>query len=372
MTSPTIVSPPPGRDWRQDDPADLGFVPTKLAEAVELAQSHEVPWSRDIAEQLAKGQFEPPPWNEILGPTSPRGGPQGVIARHGRIAATWGDPDRADMTFSVAKSYLAVLAGIAVMEGLIQDVDHPVADYVRDGGFAGAQNEAVTWRHLLQQTSEWSGTVWDKPDVVDHNRQLGAGADNSRKGTPRTLQAPGSFWEYNDVRVNRLSLALMEVFRRPLPDVLAEFIMAPLGCSGDWSWRGYRNAWHEIDGVRMQGVPGGSHWGGGIWIGARDQARLGQLILQRGRWGDRQLLPADWIAEMLTPCAQYDEYGFLWWLNTGRRRWPAASAEAHAAIGAGGNLVLVEPGHDLVVVARWLDDRAVNEVLAQIFDAIDD
>lgn len=372
MNESKALLPPPASNWQTDDPARLGFDATALANATDFAVAHEVAWSRDIGEQLAKGQFEPPPWNEILGPASPRGGPQGVIVRHDRIAATWGDPDRADMTFSIAKSYLAVLAGLAVADGLIRSIDDAVADYVDDGGFNDAHNAAVTWRQLLQQTSEWSGTVWDKPDVVDHHRQLGAGADNSRKGTPRALQVPGSCWEYNDVRVNRLSLALMQVFRRPLPEVLAERIMAPIGCSDDWAWRGYRNAWCDIDGRRMQGVPGGSHWGGGIWIGARDQARLGVLMLHDGVWGGRRLLPDGWVRELTTPCAINPEYGLLWWLNTGRARWPAASADACAAIGAGGNIILVEPAYDLVLVARWLDDAATAELIARVIAAIRD
>jgi len=353
-------------------PAAAGFDADRLQAAVGFAADHEIGWSRDIAAQLAQGQFEPPPWNEILGPTSDRGGPQGVIVRHGQLAATWGDPDRADMTFSVAKSYLAVLAGIAFADGLIADPRDRVGDRITDGGFDSEQNRATTWEHLLQQTSEWDGTVWSKPDQVDRYRQLGPQADNSRKGEARPLAPPGRYWEYNDVRVNRLSLSLMQLFRRPLPDVLAERIMLPLGASDDWAWRGYDNAWEEIDGRRLQGVPGGSHWGGGLWIGARDQARLGQLILQKGRWGGRELLPAAWCARMLSPCAINPEYGYLWWLNSGRQRWPAASDRAAAAIGAGGNIILVDPAHDLVVAARWLDDGATATFVGMVIDAIAD
>ena len=86
------------------DPASLGFSPSRLAEAVAFAQDNEINWSRNIDDQLGNGEFEPPPWNEVLGPTMPRGGPAGLILRHGKVAATWGDIARADMTFSVAKS----------------------------------------------------------------------------------------------------------------------------------------------------------------------------------------------------------------------------------------------------------------------------
>ena len=357
---------------RQDpDPASAGFSPRQLAAAVSFAQSHEINWSRNIDDQLGNGEFEPPPWNEVLGPTTPRGGPAGLILRHGRVAATWGDVARADMTFSVAKSYLAILTGIALGDGLIGDVHEPVAKTSPDDHFTSAQNHDITWHHLLQQTSEWEGTLWGKPDLIDRYRQLGPGADNSRKGQHRDLGRPGSHWEYNDVRVNRLSLSLLQLFRRPLAEVLAERIMTPIGASDEWSWNAYRNAFPTIDGVEMPSVPGGSHWGGGLWIGARDQALLGQLILQRGVWDGAQLLPEAWIEAMAIPCAINSEYGYLWWLNTGRARYPSASDGALAAVGAGGNTILVEPEHDLVLVARWLDDAALAPLIAQTIAAIE-
>ena len=124
------------------------------------------------------------------------------------------------MTFSASKSYLATLAGLALDQGLIRDLDDPVREYVDDGGFDPPHNSKITWRHLLQQTSEWSGTLWGKPDQVDHNRGVGATQANfAAKGTRRDLQEPGTYWEYNDVRVNRLSLALLRIWKRWLPGV---------------------------------------------------------------------------------------------------------------------------------------------------------
>ena len=293
-----------------------------------------------------------------------------MIMRHGRVAAIWGDERRADMTFSVAKSYLAILTGLALADGLINDVNDRVADTSLDDHFTSAQNRDITWLHLLQQTSEWEGALFSKPDLIDRNRQLGAEPDNSRKGQHRELGAPGSHWEYNDVRVNRLSLSLLHLFRRPLADVLRERIMDPIGASNDWSWNAYRNAVVTIDGVEMPSVPGGSHWGGGLWIGALDQAKLGQLILQRGAWNGQQLLSEAWVAAMLTPCAINPEYGYMWWLNTDRARYPSASASTVAAVGAGGNTILVEPAHDLVLVARWLKGAALDPLIAQTIAAI--
>lgn len=359
--------------------ADLEFPPDNEAWAEPLAPAgpwadvaafaadNEIAWSRDVGEQLAAGTFEPPPWNEILGPTHVRGGPAGVVLHQGRRVAEWGDAARPDMTFSVAKSYLAVLAGIAHGDGLIADVDLPVAETALDEDFASAHNRAITWRHLLQQTSEWEGTLWDKPDLVDRNRSLDG--DNSRKGQHRDLQPPGSYWEYNDVRVNRLSLSLMQRFRRPLPEVLAERVMAPIGASATWGWHGYRNSTIEIDGKAMTSVPGGSHWGGGLWICARDQARLGLMVLRGGQWNGRRILSEAWVRGMLSPCAIKPDYGYLWWLNTDRARYPAASERAYAAVGAGGNLIFCEPDRDLVLVARWCAPEATNDLIARAIAA---
>ena len=342
----------------------------RFAEAAAFAEAHEIPWSRDLGQEIGDGRFEPPPWNQVLGPLWPRGGPAGLVLCGGRLAAEWGDGMRADLTFSVAKSYLAVLAGVALSDGLIRDIDDRVRPYALDDGYDSPQNRAITWRHLLQQTSEWEGALWGKPDLIDRNRAVGGG-DNSRKGQHRDLEAPGAYWEYNDVRVNRLSLSLLQLFRRPLEDVLRDRVMTPLGCSDNWAWHAYDNARFEIGGVHMPSVPGGTHWGGGLRISARDQAQLGLLILGGGTWRGREIMPRSYVDELTAPCPIKPDYGFLWWLNSGRELFPAAPETSYFAIGAGGNTLWVEPAHDLVVVARWLDDGHANDFMARIMAAID-
>ena len=347
----------------------MGLNPECIRQGVRLAEESEIEWSRDLVAELSRGRFEPPPWNALIGPLEPRGGPNGLVLRRGHIVAEWGDTARADMTFSVAKSYLAILAGIAIDAGLIKDVHDIAGDYALDDGFAGAHNRAITWHHLLQQTSEWEGTLWDKPDLVDRNRQVGADSDNSKKGQHRDLHAPGTYWEYNDVRVNRLSLSLMQVFRRSLPDVLRERIMDPIGANRSWRWHGYHNSTVSIDDNELVSVPGGSHWGGGLSISTRDHARVGHLIASGGSWAGRQLLSGRWIERMSNPCAIRPDYGYLWWLNTNRSRFPDAPEAGLFAYGAGGNYIWIDRPRDLVVVARWMSDAAVNEFLYLITQA---
>jgi CubicO group peptidase (beta-lactamase class C family) len=358
-----VVPPVHPSDWETRlDP--------QLAAAARHAAESETPWSRDLAVEIPRQFEEEPPWNAVLGPVQPRGAPNGLILRDGLIVAEWGNTLQVDQTFSVAKSYLSILTGLAVDRGLIRDVHEPVARTVDDGGFDGPHNGKITWHHLLQQTSEWEGTLWDKPDLVDRHRRLDGKPGPAEKGTHRDLAEPGGFWEYNDVRVNRLSLALLRVWKRPLPDVFRELVMEPIGASADWRWRGYRNSTVTVEGREVESVAGGSHWGGGVFIHARDQARIGLMMLRGGVWGDRRILSEDWIARCRIPCPLNTGYGYLWWLNTDRQRYPSATASGYCASGAGGNLTWVDPEHDLVAVLRWTDPAAIDKFMALVTAAI--
>jgi len=363
------VPPPHGGDWRHALAGETGLDPAVVAEAAAYAAAHETPWSRDVEAELIKSFSEPPPWNEIIGPVGPRGGPNGIILHKGMIVAEWGDTARADMSFSIVKCYMSLVAGLAVERGLIPDIDAPVGKRVDHRGFASPHNAKVTWRQLLNHTSEWEGTLWDKPDLIDRNRDLGNEA-SANKGKPRTLNEPGTYWEYNDIRVNRLALSLLRRFRRPLPEVFRESIAAPIGCSDTWVWHGYRNSYVEIDGKRMQSVAGGGHWGGGLFMQARDHARIGLLMLRNGRWDDRQLVPQSWIAQSIEPTKLNPHYGFMWALNTGRKTYPSAPAEAYGASGSGGNLVWIDPVNDLVAVLCWTDPKATDGVFARLAKSV--
>ena len=273
----------------ESDPADLGFDPTKLEAAIAFHHAHETDWPTSM--YTPSGEYigtaaigDRPEFAAVIGPVKPRGGPNGIILRHGQLVAEWGDTSRPDMTFSIAKSYIALLAGLAVADGLIADLDAPVAPDVPGPWFESPHNAQITWRHLLQQTSEWQGTLWGKPDTADHNRSVGGSAERqtAAKGEARELARPGSFYEYNDVRVNLLAACLTARFGRPLPDILRARIMDPIGASDTWEWHGYDDAILDPGRRALHCVSGGGHWGGGQFIGSRDHARLGQL--RSARW----------------------------------------------------------------------------------------
>jgi CubicO group peptidase (beta-lactamase class C family) len=298
----------------------------------------------------------------------------GTVVLDGKTLTSWGEPDRPDLTFSIAKTYLALLAGVAHDSGLLPDVDEPVRVRVPGIGFDEGRNAQVTWAHLLQQTSEWEGEVLGVPDQADRYRTLSfqGGVAAGRKGDPRPLQTPGTFWEYNDVRINQLSLALLHLYGRPLPEVFREEIMQPIGASDNWRWVGYDNAWIDLNGRRVQSVPGGTHWGGGISIGSHDQASIGQMMLDDGKTYDRQVISAEWIERMRTPCAIAPFYGYLIWLNHERRIFSSAPASSYFAIGAGGNFTWIDPERRMVLVVRWIDADHADAFFGRVLEALDE
>src|SRR5271169_6999001 len=136
--------------WATATAAEAEVDTEAVAAAARHAAERETPWARDLAVMVTSDFQESPPWNETLGPVRPRGGPNGLLLRGGDIVAEWGDTNRADMTFSVAKSYLSILAGLAWDRGLFADPHEKVCRTVDDGGFDPPHNDAIAWRHLLQ------------------------------------------------------------------------------------------------------------------------------------------------------------------------------------------------------------------------------
>ena len=352
--------------WERRDPAQVALDSKRLDDAIAFAKASETKQPRDLALNHTQGMGREPHGNAV-GPFQPRGDMTGVIVRHGYLVAEWGEPQRVDMTFSVTKSFLSTVVGLAHDRGLIPDLHKPVQHYVTTGEFDSPHNRQITWDHLLRQTSDWEGTLWDKPDWADRPPAKQPLSEIMRR--PRSQ--PGSAYKYNDVRVNLLALAALHLWRRPLPQVLREMVMDPIGASNTWRWHGYDNSWVNVDGVMVQSVSGGGHWGGGMFISARDQARFGLLTLRRGRWKDRQILSENWVRMALTPTPAEPGYGFMnWFLNTGRRRFPAAAEGSFAHLGAGENMIYVDPDNDLVVVARWIQGTAMPEFIRKVLASV--
>jgi CubicO group peptidase (beta-lactamase class C family) len=353
----------PDADWQIKKPEELKMNKVLLDSAVSVALKSENKVERDLRIAIMKCYSREPGY-KIIGPMKERGGPAGLVIRNGYIVAQWGDVNRVDMTFSVTKSYLSTVAGLAVDNGLIKNVNDKVGQYVWDEKFEGVHNSKVTWDHLLTQSSDWSGSLFGLYDWADRPPKEGSIDDWKN----RTLLEPGTNYEYNDVRVNLLSYSLLQVWRKPLPVVLKEKIMDPIGASTTWRWFGYENSFVTLDGLTIQSVSGGGHHGGGIFINTLDHARFGLLFLRNGKWKNQQLISEKWITAAIQPSTANKNYGYLWWLNA-EQEWKGISPKVFYANGFGGNYIIIDKEHDLVVVTRWMDDSKIADVLRLIIQA---
>lgn len=356
----------PSQDtWESKAPREAGFNENKLREAVDFAEANEYSGPKDLRLAILKG-FEREPYHDVQGPTKRRGGPAGMIIKGGYIVAQWGDIDRVDMTFSVTKSYLSTTVGLAYDDGLIKSMDDKVGKYVWDETFEGEHNSKISWEHLLQQTSDWSGAFYGLYDWTDRPLREHK-LDDMRY---RELKEPGTSYKYNDVRVNVLAYSVLNVWRKPLPQVIKERVMDPIGASTTWRWYGYDNTWTVIDGINMQSVSGGGHHGGGLFISAQDHARFGLLFARKGKWGDQQLISEKWIKMIQKPAAAYESYGYMWWLNKGPRNWDGLPDHLYYAAGFGGNFIVVDEKEDVVIVTRWLEPSKIGEMVKLVYDAL--
>jgi CubicO group peptidase (beta-lactamase class C family) len=399
---------PSASSWEKRTPAQVGLLQSSVDSAVKLAIAAESTTPEDLLENHVASSFGREPHSEAVGPFAVRSGASGLIIRRGYIVAEWGEVDRPENTYSVTKSFVSTTVGLAYDRKMIRDLKDPVRLYVppvvalkgTPGAsaplatvppnamgtatpaaapkagvaydtfemlepFVSEHNRKITWDHMLRQTSDWQGTLWGKPDWADRPR------GDLEQYKARMRNEPGTVYAYNDVRVNALALASLMVWRRPLPQVLREYVMDPIGASNTWRWYGYDNSWIVLDGELVQSMSGGAHWGGGMIISARDMARFGYLTLRKGKWGDRQILSEEWIRMATTPGVNAG-YGFMnYFLNSGRRAMPSAPEVSFQHRGAGNNIIYVDPVNDLVVVARWINNvRSMDGVIRQLLVGI--
>jgi CubicO group peptidase (beta-lactamase class C family) len=379
---------PPAGSWERHDARAAGLDDAALKAAVEFAAASESKTPRDLLEAHYR-TFGREPFGEPVGPFADRGPTTGLIVKDGYIVAAWGEPDRVDMTFSVTKSFLSAVVGVAFDGRLIRSLQDrasgyaapitvydPLQRYDSPGAlgrpqfldlFATPHNRTITWEHLLRQTSDWEGSLWGKPDWADRPDR-----DPSTWLT-RARSASGTVYEYNDVRVNVMALAALNVLRRPLPEVLKKHVMDEIGASQTWRWHGYENSFVLLDGQVMQSVSGGGHWGGGMFINAYDMARFGLLTARSDKWGAKQVLSAEFVRQATTPTAAHPTYGFMnWHLNTERKLYPSAPEGIVSHLGNGTNMIYADPANDLVIVARWIENGKIDEFLAKVYAALAD
>jgi hypothetical protein len=376
---------PPANNWERKTPTSLNIDSSLMHQAIQYALTHETKFPKNLMLSQAM-QFGKEPFSDPIGPMASRGPAAGIIVYKGFIIAEWGNLDAVEMVNSVTKSMLSTVVGLAVEKGLIRSINDKVYPYLPPIELANTpitsdlnpitqtsfiypfdteHNKKINWNHLLRQTSDWEGVLWGKPDWADRP------SDKSDEWTTRKRFEPGTLYKYNDTRVNALALAATTVWRKPLPEVLREQVMQPIGASNTWAWTGYKNAWIVLDGKMIQSVSGGGHFGGGLFINAYDMARFGLLTLRKGNWNGKQIIPEDWINQSLMPTTANTGYGFMnYFLNTDKKMYPSAPVTAYAHIGNGTNAIYVDKENDIVAVIKWMDDKSVDGFLKLVLTAL--
>ena len=360
----------PSEKWETKSPSEFGYNEKKINQAIDFVIKNQNPGNKDLRVEILKG-FSSEPYHSILGPTKKRGETNGLIIKDGYIIASWGDTKRVDMTFSVTKSYLSAVTGIAYDNKLINSEEDYVSKYLWDKTFDGNKNSRITWEHLLNQSSDWKGSLWginDWEDRPDTSKEIDDWRSEPQK-------EPGTFYKYNDVRVNVLAYSLLHVFREALPKVLKKYIMDPIGASNSWRWYGYENSWINLDGVMTQSVSGGGHNGGGIFINSEDHARFGLLYLNKGVWDGKRVISEEWIKKSITPSKTNPEYGYMWWINSKLGEdyqttdWKNVPTNIFYGSGFGGNKVIIIPDENMVVVGRWFGSQTESTFIKMILES---
>jgi len=259
------------------------------------------------------------------------------------------DPDSRFTSWSLAKSFVATLVGIALKEGSIRSLDDKVADYVPE--YAGSAWAGVSIRDLLRMASgiefdeRYHAQFSDIQRVFHKTFVLGMGIDEAVRDYPAAAaeQPAGSHFHYISINTQVLANVLRHATGKTLVDYAREKLWQPLGMQDSALWN-VDNAGTEIAYCCLNTT-------------LRDYAKLGQLYLQDGTWNGVQLLPADWVVEStrrrepwLAPGVAAAErgYGYHWWVP------PLADGEFFAN-GIWGQVIWVDTRRHVVIVKTSVD-----------------
>jgi len=320
----------PGRDWESiDKPETVGFSSERLA-AVRA-------------------------WMSTLDTTAV------MVVVGGRTLLTYGDVTHLSYLASGRKSVLSLLYGRYVENHTIA-LERTLSDlkFTDVGGLLPIERDASV-QHLLTARSG-----------VYH--PASNGGDDQAHAPPRGSQKPGTHFLYNNWDFNAAGAVFERLSGRDIYEALETDLARPLGMQDFERSRQVKSG--DLAASQYPAYP--------IWLSTRDMARVGLLALRVGRWGDRQLVPAEWIARttsLVSPLADMDAafddspptvgrwgYGYLWWV------WDARDASdplagAFTAWGVGGQYITVVPKLDMVI-AHKTDTANRKAVSARQYDVV--
>ena len=251
---------------------------------------------------------------------------------------------------SISKSVTSLLVGIALDRRLITDLDAPVFSFFPEyGDLRTPEKDRMTLHHLLTMSS---GLAWDETSVAFTNpsntySQMEIAPRSDRFVLAQPLAAPpGTVFNYNSGGAELLGLILRKVSGKRLREFAKETLFDPLGIE-DWEWEG-------SSGFNPAAASG-------LRLRPRDLAKIGQLVLERGRWQGRQIVSSSWIEDSTTPRLSGSDtammfyrpegissYGYLWWLGRSPPEHP--ERDMIAGGGYGGQRVFILPSLGAVVV----------------------
>lgn len=257
------------------------------------------------------------------------------------------DADSVSNSFSVAKSYVAVLTGIAIKEGVIRDVQQPVSDFLPEFTTMDPCHGAITIEHVLTMSTglDWSESGAD-PFSDNARGYYGSNVRELSMDQPcRT--PPGQEFDYISGATQIMAEVLEAAWKRPLDELVAEKLWGPLGCEHPAYWGKDRT-----DGDFKAFCC--------LYATARDFGRIGQLYLDSGLWRGREIVPRDFFLASVTPAKVMDKgvpnqrYGYFWWLAE------LDGKPIHYCRGFHGEYVVVVPHEDLVLVRTGMKREEVN------------
>ena len=304
-----------------------------------------------------------------------------VVIRHGWLVAEYYEVSALATTrydvWSATKSFTSTAYGVLFGERRDVGLDTPVYEHIPEGHpLTDARKERITFRHLLTMTSGIPGesvgigAVPTRTGVGPFEAALGFAPLWARRwGEERwasTLAAePGTRWDYCDPAYAHLGIAFTHLAGMQMRDFMQERVLGPIGVeSAVWDLQGV--------GTRF-GPHTNAHTG--VHLSARELARLGYLMLRRGAWAGRQLLPAAWVEEATRTSQDHNRsYGLGWWVNTAGTQWPSLPRDAFAAMGLHRNECHVVPSLDLVVARTgngpisWAAEGFIGKVVGAVLD----
>ncbi len=269
-----------------------------------------------------------------------------LVIRNGYLVSenyfSGGTKDSIHVIFSATKSFISTLIGIALDQGAIATLDQPVLDYFPERPIANLdqRKESITLEDLLMMRS---GLDWAQDDVQMFN-EMKKQPDWVQYVLDRPMAtAPGEKWVYCSGCSHLLSAILQEATGMNTRAFASQVLFEPLGIS-EMLWL-----------ADPHGIPDG---GAGMRLKPRDMAKLGYLYLQDGQWDGQQIVSKEWVEKVTQRTAVIDEhFGF------GRHWFTVDSLNGYAALGSKGQIILVLPEVDLIVVSTAYTDESIFELV---------